>query len=106
MSANLRDRPTVDGVYSSSGVCRVVPGLTYRQLDHWTRKGYLTPSLAPGDGSGNRRRWSHQDVQTARRLMSVARLREMFQDGTIWQAVLDGNVTIVVRHETPERRTA
>lgn len=44
-----------DGLLSSSDVCRLA-GITYRQLDLWTRKGLIEPEI-PSPGSGYFRRW-------------------------------------------------
>ncbi|TDD93648.1 MerR family transcriptional regulator [Actinomadura rubrisoli] len=41
-----------------------VPGLTYRQLDLWTRSGYLH-ALQAGPGSGHARRYSRDEVEVA-----------------------------------------
>lgn len=38
-------------------------GLTYRQLDHWTRLGWLRP--AHTSGTGNARVWSQTELQIA-----------------------------------------
>jgi hypothetical protein len=46
-----------------------VPGLTYRALDHWSRKGYLQPAN-PDCGSGRRRTWPAGEVEVAQ-LMHV-----------------------------------
>lgn len=46
---------------SSTEVCRQA-GVTYRQLDYWVRKGYVTPSLAVATGSGTHRRFSLDDL--------------------------------------------
>ncbi|WP_431881777.1 MerR family transcriptional regulator [Micromonospora chalcea] len=52
-----------------------IPGITYRVLDHWVKKGYLRPSLEfphrPA-GKGNRRVWSDEEIRVAR---DMARLR-------------------------------
>jgi DNA-binding transcriptional MerR regulator len=40
-------------------------GLTYRQLDHWSRVGYLRPE-GNGRGSGSRRRWPAVEQRVAR----------------------------------------
>ena len=37
--------------------------ITYRQLDHWTRAGYLKP-ITPG-GSGNPRDWPPEECRVA-----------------------------------------
>lgn len=40
-------------------------GLTYRQLDYWTRQGYLRP-VNPDPGSGVQRRWPEEELVVAR----------------------------------------
>jgi DNA-binding transcriptional MerR regulator len=42
-------------------------GITYRQLDHWSRIGYLKPSN-PDCGSGRRRDFPMAEVTVARRM--------------------------------------
>lgn len=37
-------------------------GISYRQLDHWARKGLVRPSVADAAGSGSRRRYSYNDL--------------------------------------------
>ncbi|MCC7076171.1 MAG: MerR family transcriptional regulator [Acidimicrobiia bacterium] len=37
-------------------------GISYRQLDHWARKGLVLPSVASASGSGSQRRYSYQDL--------------------------------------------
>ena len=39
-----------------------IVGISYRQIDHWARKGLVQPSLAPAQGSGSRRRYSYSDL--------------------------------------------
>lgn len=41
--------------------CKIV-GVTYRQLDYWTRTGLITPSLQPAQGSGTQREYSFNDL--------------------------------------------
>ena len=36
--------------------------ITYRQLDHWARRGWVTPSVQSGSGRGGRRLYSTADV--------------------------------------------
>lgn len=45
-------------------------GLTYRKLDHWVRKGYITP-LHEVHGAGNKRSFSRQEARVARRMQSL-----------------------------------
>jgi hypothetical protein len=45
-------------------VCRVT-GLTYRELDHAVRQGWLSASV-PAEGGGTSRRYGRDDVRRAR----------------------------------------
>lgn len=47
--------------YSGTKAAEVV-GITYRQLDYWTRTDLVHPSLAEATGSGSRRRYSYRDL--------------------------------------------
>ena len=47
---------------TSREVCRRV-GVTYRVLDHWTRRGLVRPSITEAKGTGSQRRWAEIDVQ-------------------------------------------
>jgi hypothetical protein len=40
-------------------------GLTYRQLDHWTRTGLIHAAAEPG-GSGKPRQWPFDEMDVAR----------------------------------------
>lgn len=48
-------------------------GLTYRQVDHWVRRGLLVPSVARANGSGVYRLFSERDTRVARILAQLAR---------------------------------
>lgn len=48
-------------VFTSTQACAAVK-ITYRQLDHWVRKGLVRPSVDEGKGSGRRRLFSAEDV--------------------------------------------
>jgi DNA-binding transcriptional MerR regulator len=41
-----------------------IAGITYRQLDYWTRTGLVTPSVKDAHGSGSQRLYSFQDLAT------------------------------------------
>lgn len=41
------------------------PGVTYRQLDHWTRAGYLHPTNGETPGSGKPRDWPADELRVA-----------------------------------------
>lgn len=47
--------------YRGPGVCAVV-GISYRQLDHWTTTGLVTPSVREASGSGSQRLYSFEDI--------------------------------------------
>jgi len=42
-------------------VCQII-GITYRQLDYWTRTGLIQPGIADAKGSGSRRLFSFRDL--------------------------------------------
>ncbi len=57
--------------YSSKQVVKIV-GITYRQLDHWDRIGFIKPSAKKAKGCGSRRQYSYQDLlrfKVAKRLL-------------------------------------
>ncbi|MEO8476932.1 MAG: MerR family transcriptional regulator [Actinomycetota bacterium] len=43
-----------------------ITGVTYRQLDYWTRTDLVTPSINDAHGSGTQRLYSFQDLATLR----------------------------------------
>jgi len=47
--------------YRVPEVCRIV-GISYRQLDYWTRTGLVRPSVRDAKGSGTQRLYSFQDL--------------------------------------------
>lgn len=47
-------------------------GISYRQLDHWTRQGYLHPET-PAKGCGTRREWTNDEIQVAARMAELVR---------------------------------
>lgn len=57
--------------FSTAQVARLT-GLSARQLDHWDRLGFFSPSLASAKGYGSKRRYSFGDVV---RLRVAGRLR-------------------------------
>lgn len=57
--------------YLTSGeVCERL-GITYRQLDYWTTKGYVRPSVERATGPGSLRRWSHSDLEQVRHVRNA-----------------------------------
>jgi len=49
--------------------------ITYRQLDHWARQGWVTPSVQSATGRGKRREYSPDDV------LRLAALRHFAKSG-------------------------
>lgn len=47
--------------YRGPQTCKIV-GITYRQLDYWTRTNLVSPSLQPAKGSGTQRLYSFNDL--------------------------------------------
>lgn len=62
--------PPVPRAEPQGGVMHVV-GLTYRQLDYWTRKGYLRSEGNPTPGSGRPRTWPDTEVAIARAIVRL-----------------------------------
>lgn len=59
------------GDMTSDEFLEACPGLTYRRLDHWTRKGYLRPRERPRDTSGYVRCWAPGEVPVAAVMMAL-----------------------------------
>jgi DNA-binding transcriptional MerR regulator len=57
--------------YRGPQVAKIV-GISYRQLDHWTTTGLVTPSVQESDGSGTQRLYSFDDIV---QLRVIRRLR-------------------------------
>lgn len=49
-------------------------GVTYRQLDYWSRRGFLG-LVTGGGGSGRRRQWTHDQVVNVAKLIGASRSR-------------------------------
>ena len=47
--------------YRGPQTCKIV-GISYRQLDYWTRTGLIVPSLQEAHGSGTQRLYSFSDL--------------------------------------------
>lgn len=54
------DPPDTDGLLTSHEVAEHA-GITFRQLDYWTRRGYVTAEQ-PGRGSGTQRRFTPEQA--------------------------------------------
>jgi DNA-binding transcriptional MerR regulator len=55
------NRRILQASFSTAQVARLT-GLSARQLDHWDRLGFFSPSLASAKGYGSKRRYSFGDV--------------------------------------------
>lgn len=79
----------------SPRACRVA-GITYRQLDYWTRTDLVYPSKHPGIGSGSNRLYSEADVRVLRVIralldvgLSLRRIRRIVADRSLLIALRD-----------------
>lgn len=65
---------TEDMTYTTVEVCKMT-GATYRQLDYWARTARV-PGQPDGSsvGSGNRRRWTHEQVERVELLLRASEL--------------------------------
>lgn len=61
-----------DSGYRGPQVAKVV-GISYRQLDHWTSTGLVTPSVRDAEGSGSQRLYGFDDIV---QLKVIKRLRD------------------------------
>jgi DNA-binding transcriptional MerR regulator len=57
-----RASPETAGVGYRGPTVNKLVGITYRQLDYWTRTGLVTPSVRAAGGSGSHRLYSFEDV--------------------------------------------
>ena len=51
-------------------VCQIV-GVSYRQLDYWTRTGLIQASIAEARGSGTQRQYSYRDLVEVKVIKSL-----------------------------------
>ena len=102
-----RRRPitTTTALYSTSDVARMI-GATYRQVDHWARKGYIPGQAAgAGTGSGHYRRWTQADVEAARLLALAAWLRVQ-NLGHIVEVITRSREVLALIHALDAERTS
>ena len=53
---------SIDNFPISASDAHQAAGITYRQCDHWARKGWVRPSIDPGNGRAGRRLYRWSDV--------------------------------------------
>lgn len=68
--------------YRGPQACKIV-GITYRQLDYWTRTDLVEPSLQPAQGSGTQRLYSFND------LLKLKMIKNLIDAGASLQKVRD-----------------
>lgn len=56
--------------YRGPHACKIV-GISYRQLDYWTRTGLVEPSIQPAQGSGTQRLYSFNDLLQLKLIKSL-----------------------------------
>lgn len=99
------DQPSRPGLDDEVHLSQMLAlGVTYRQLDYWVRKGYLTPAVVDGSGPGNPRHWTgreHRIVELMLRLMRsgvevsyAARMARDAVDQRVTRVTTDQGVTI------------
>jgi hypothetical protein len=96
---NVHHNPRADGAgpFTSREVLALLPGLTYRQLQHWVHNGYVTPSVNVGRGSGTRHRFSALDVAAVRSVQQA--MSDVFAEldscrsGEVFAAATAANLT-------------
>ena len=102
----------VDTGFRGPQVCKVV-GITYRQLDYWTRTELVRASVADAKGSGTQRRYSYGDLveikvikslldagvslQQARRAIEYLR-ENLGEDLATANLVINGSGSILARN--------
>lgn len=91
-----------DTQHTSAEACNAA-GISYRQLDYWTRSGYVTPvggNATPG--SGARRRWTTQHVAVLAVLAKVSGVVAISRLGQLAAILHDlplrhwGDITLLV----------
>ncbi|HVM40616.1 MAG TPA: MerR family transcriptional regulator [Acidimicrobiia bacterium] len=91
-------------------VCKIA-GISYRQLDYWTRTGLISPSIAEARGSGTQRLYSYRDLVEVKVIKSlldggvalrqarraIEYLREQGGDLASASLVIDGSNSVLAR---------
>tara|TARA_B100000953_G_C17834760_1_gene363040 strand:+ start:134 stop:610 length:477 start_codon:yes stop_codon:yes gene_type:complete len=99
------------GSYSGTRASEIV-GITYRQLDYWTRTGLIVPSVETAKGSGTRRAYAYKDLLELRVVkdlldagIKLELVREVFaflkenlgEDVASANLVISGNRSVLVK---------
>ena len=107
----MNDHARIAKDFSSLQTIEIV-GITYRQLDYWTRTGLVVSTAQEAVGSGSRRRYSYNDLlelKLIKRLLdegiALQRVREVFdylrdelgEEVASADLVINGNQSLLVR---------
>lgn len=107
----MTDHARIAADFSSLQTIEIV-GITYRQLDYWTRTGLVVSTAQKAVGSGSRRRYSYNDLlelKLIKRLLdegiALQRVREVFdylrdelgENVASADLVINGNQSLLVR---------
>lgn len=107
----MSDQGRVAGDFSSPQTIEII-GITYRQLDYWTRTELVRSTAQAAVGSGSRRRYSYNDLlelKLIKRLLdegiALQRVREVFdylrdelgEEVASADLVINGNQSLLVR---------
>jgi DNA-binding transcriptional MerR regulator len=65
----------------SAGEAAQITGVSYRNLDHWARTKFITPSVSEAKGTGSERRYAFND------LVALRVARELREGGISTQAL-------------------
>ena len=111
LESQMNDQGKVAGDFSSPQTVEII-GITYRQLDYWTRTGLVASTAQRAVGSGSRRRYSYNDLlelKLIKRLLdegiALQRVREVFdylrdelgENVASADLVINGNKSLLVR---------
>jgi DNA-binding transcriptional MerR regulator len=109
--SNVTHLPQQHGL-TASEVLEQIPGLTYRQLDFWSRSGRIQP-LPGKSGSGHYHRYTPQQVAIISRMYRLVNLgftldaaHQIATDRPTAERVLRGVSTIVIEHTFSEDDSA
>lgn len=80
-AALVEAAPAEELLFTTAQVARLT-GASYRQLDYWSRSGWITGTPAYV-GSGFPRRWTPQDIERATVLYAAARPFCLPKSGTV-----------------------
>ncbi len=89
----MSDHPRTYGPAYTDSQVRALTGITYRQLDYWTRTGRVTASRHVTSGHGDPRLYSSDDV------MRIAVLARMLDAG-LSLAAADRHISTVLAEGT------